>query len=174
MKMKCLALSVVMALGVAQTAAAAEFLSNGTYLRGDIGGSELDWSGGNDDGALTGGVGLGYDFGNGVRVDGRLDLTRQYHSDEDFGSTTLLGNLYYDFPVSDVASPYLGAGIGWGWLGDGKTGDENGMAWSLMGGLNMSVTDSVTGDVGYRFRQIELDGADVSDHSILAGLRYAF
>ena len=109
-----------------------------------------------------------------MRVDGRIDSTKQYNSDEQFGSTTMLGNLYYDFQVSDVASPYVGVGLGWGWLGDGKTGDDDGRTWALMGGLNMSVTDAITGDVGYRYREIQLDGANVDDHSVLAGLRYAF
>ena len=151
----------------------------GWYLRGDLGWSWLNWDGGENDGAMTGGGGLGYDYGNGVRADMRVDYTGDYKSGstlvpQDFTTTTALANAYYDFQVSDVASPYVGAGLGWGWAGNGKLGDDDGLTWALMAGLNLRMTDSIVADVGYRYRDIIVSGEDLTDHSILAGLRFSF
>jgi opacity protein-like surface antigen len=186
--LKSLLLAGAAALFVSGTAMAADISPDdytpppsegGWYLRGDLGWSWLNWDGGEDDGAMTGGGGVGYNYGNGVRADLRLDYSDKYETGTDpdvvdFSTTTALANAYYDFPVSDIASPYVGAGIGWGWAGDAKVGDDDGFAWSLMAGLNLRMTDSIVADVGYRYRDIMVTGEDLTDHSILAGLRFSF
>lgn len=187
-RFKALALAGVAAMFVSGAAMAADISTDdytpppsegGWYLRGDLGWSWLNWDGGEDDGAMTGGGGIGYEYGNGVRADVRVDYSGEYDSGsalvpQDFSTTTALANAYYDFQVSDIASPYVGAGLGWGWAGDGKLGDDDGFAWSLMAGLNLRVSDSVVADVGYRYRDIGVSGENLTDHAVLAGLRFSF
>ncbi len=47
------------------------------------------------------------------------------------------------------------------------------LPYSLMAGTEIGLTDNLSADVGYRFRQI-LDGPDPNDHQVLVGLRYKF
>ena len=165
------------ALFMAAQAQAADFgygSSSSLYMRGDIGWSWLNWSGGPDDDELTGGLGIGSYLDNGMRADLRYDLSDKYSSPGDFSIQAVTGNFYYDFPTGNIASPYLGAGVGYGWAGSGKTGDDKGFAGQLLGGLNLRMTDTLTGDVGYRYRDIFLKGDDLVDHSLLAGVRYSF
>ena len=186
-RLKSFALAGAVAMCVSSAAMAADMdteytpppSEGGWYLRGDLGWSWLNWDGGENDGAMTGGGGLGYAYGNGVRADMRVDYSGEYKSGtdlapQDFATTTALMNAYYDFPVSDTASPYVGAGLGWGWAGDGKAGDDDGFAWSLMAGLNLRMTDSIMADVGYRYRNIGVSGDNLNDHAVLAGMRFSF
>ena len=77
---------------------AEEYQEMGFYLRGDIGWSFLDW--GEDDNALTVGGGVGYQFNDYLRSDVRVDWSGDYDvgADADLNMTTVLGNLYFDFP----------------------------------------------------------------------------
>ena len=174
------------ALCLAGAAHAADFSSDytpplsegGFYVRGDLGGSWLDWKG-KDDGGFAWGGGLGYDYGNGVRTDLRLERDGTFKTGDalvpqNFDTTTVLLNGYYDFQVSEIASPYLGAGIGWGKATSGKSGDDDGFTYAGMAGLNLRLADSLVGDVGYRYRDINLSGDDLTDHSVLAGVRFGF
>lgn len=185
--LKSLVLAGVAAMSLSGAAMAADMSTDytpppsdgGWYLRGDLGWSWLNWDGGENDGALTGGGGIGYAYGNGVRADLRVDHTGEYKSGstlvpQDFNTTTALVNTYYDFQVSDIASPYVGAGLGWGWAGNGKLGDDDGFTWALMAGLNLRMSDSIVADVGYRYRDIMLSGENLTDHAVLAGLRFSF
>ncbi len=124
---------------------------------------------------LAWGGGLGYAYGNGLRADLRLERAGEYDGGaEDFSTTTALINGYYDFQVSEIASPYIGVGAGWGWAGNGKTGDDDGFAYAAMAGLNLQISSGIIGDVGYRYREVQLKGADLPDHSIMAGVRFSF
>jgi opacity protein-like surface antigen len=42
-----------------------------------------------------------------------------------------------------------------------------------MAGAELSLTDQLSADIGYRYRQI-LSGDDPSDHQVLVGLRFKF
>lgn len=159
-----------------QQAQAADFMpapGSGWYLRGDLGWSWLNWSGGADDDVLTGGAGLGKVLAYGLRADARVETSEPYESDTEFKVTTLMGSLYYDFPTDQAASPYVGAGVGAGWASE-KPGDDFGLAWQVSAGLNMRISDTLTGDVGYRFRDVVLSGDNLTDHALLAGVRFSF
>lgn len=186
-QIKSLALAGAAAMFLSSAAMAADLMTDdytppsdsSWYLRGDLGWSWLNWDGGDNDGAMTGGGGIGYAYGNGVRADLRLDYSGEYKTGtglapQEFSTTTALTNAYYDFQVSDIASPYVGAGLGWGWAGNGKAGDDDGLTWALMAGLNLRMTDSIMADVGYRYRDIMLSGDDLTDHSVMAGVRFSF
>ena len=95
----------------------------GFYLRGDIGWSFLEWSGGKDDNAFTGGGGVGYQFTQNLRGDVRVDWSGDYDigPNADLSTTTLLGNMYFDIPTETIFTPYVGGGAGWGWASvDGR------------------------------------------------------
>jgi opacity protein-like surface antigen len=185
---------------------------NGWYIRGDAAyrWSELDGADyitygcdecGSDpgtnkfnkhelDGALTLGVGVGYQITNYLRT----DLTADYLFDSDFdGSTSdginvstdsssysaflLLANAYVDLGTYSGFTPYIGAGIGgahvkWDDLrntfpgvDDVHEGSENWrFAFALMAGASYCLTDKLTLDGGYRYTRVE-GGRMFEEHS---------
>jgi opacity protein-like surface antigen len=146
----------------------------GFYLRGDFGWSFLEWSGGSDDDALTVGAGIGAEWNDYLRSDVRLDWSGNYETTiSDLSATTLLGNAYIDIPLT-LFTPYAGAGAGWGWVEKDGGGDDSGFTYSFMGGATFGLTNNLALDAGYRFREIILDGADFTDHSISAGALFKF
>ena len=153
-----------------------DYQAMGLYLRGDLGWSFLDWDGGNSDDALAVGAGIGYQATENLRGDVRVDWSGDYEvaPGADMSTTTVLGNMYFDWKNTSVITPYLGAGLGWGWANNTPTGDESGFAYALMGGASVDMTDMIALDVGYRFRDIMVDGDNVTDHSVLAGVRVKF
>lgn len=143
----------------------------GWYLRGDVGYSWLENDGDNDS-ALAVGGGIGYQYSENLRTDIRADWAGM---GGDQSLTTVLGNLYFDIPLETVFTPYLGAGVGYGWASNDnrRNGDDNGFAFALMAGVEFGLTDSLSADLGYRYRQV-LSGDDPHDHQILVGMRYSF
>jgi opacity protein-like surface antigen len=145
------------------------------YFRGDIGWSFLEWNGGRDDEALSAGAGVGYLWNDVLRSDVRLDWSGNYHTNiSDFAATTLLGNTYINIDLQlTPITPYAGAGVGWGWV-ETDGGDDSGFTYSLMGGAVFGLSENLALDAGYRFREIELEGPDFTDHSISAGALFRF
>ena len=148
----------------------------GLYLRGDLGWSFLEWSGGDDDSALAAGGGVGYRFNDNRRADVTLDWAGDYNvaPGADMSTTTVLGNLYFDWANDSAFTPYVGAGLGYGWVNDTPSGDESGIAYGLATGVAMKLTDSVDLDVGYRFRDTMISGSDPQEHIVSAGVRFNF
>jgi opacity protein-like surface antigen len=158
--------------GVSGTAFAADaevpvdtYGAMGFYVRGDAGWSWLDTQNNGSNEFVLGG-GVGYQANEYLRGDIRGDYAGIGSNDH---MSTVLGNLYFDIPTDTMITPYLGAGVGYGWA----SGKDDGMAYSLMAGAEVSLSDNLSADVGYRYRQI-LDGADPFDHEVLVGLRYKF
>ena len=48
----------------------------------------------------------------------------------------------------------------------------NGVAFGLMAGVEVNLTDNLSADIGYRYRQIFSE--DAYDNEALIGLRYSF
>jgi len=153
-----------------------EYAAMGFYLRGDIGWSFLQWSGGSDDSALAAGIGAGYKFNDQIRADLRYDWAGSYDiaPGAEMDVSTVLGNLYFDIPTDTVFTPYLGAGVGYGWGTVKGGGDKDGMAFALMAGTGINLSDNIDIDVGYRFREVMSSGANPMEHQILTGLRFKF
>ena len=147
----------------------------GLYLRGDIGWSFLEWSGGSDDSALLLGGGVGYQFNENMRADLTVDWAGNYDvaPGADMSTTTVLGNLYFDWANDSAFTPYVGAGIGYGWVDDAP-GNDSGIAYGLAAGVSMGLTDNIDLDVGYRFRDIMISGSDPMEHQVSAGIRFNF
>jgi opacity protein-like surface antigen len=142
--------------------------SSSFYIRGDAGWSWLSTDE-DDDSALVLGGGVGYQFNDNLRTDLRADWAGMGGDDNSF--TTVLGNVYFDIPTETILTPYVGAGIGYGWV-DSDGNDDNGVAFGLMAGVEVNLTDNLSADVGYRYRQILSE--EVYDHQALVGLRFGF
>ena len=138
------------------------------YLRGDMGWSWLSTKEDNGSTFVLGG-GLGYKFNDHLRTDARIDYAGIGNSNHDFGS--VLGNVYFDIPTSTVFTPYVGAGLGYGWSDD-HGDNESGVTYALMAGMEVTLTDNISADIGYRFRQII--NSDTYTNEALVGLRYSF
>lgn len=150
-------------------------LQGGWYLRADAGWSWLEWKG-RDDSAFAAGGGIGYRFNENLRTDLRVDWAGNYslNAGRDMSVTTALGNLYFDIPTDTAFTPYVGAGAGYGWGTIDGGSDKDGFAYALTAGVDVALSDQLSMDVGYRFRQILASGADPMEHQVLVGLRYGF
>lgn len=174
-------LAATMLAAVASPALAADMdapvdsVVDGWYLRADAGWSFLAWSG-RDDSAFVGGGGIGYRFNENMRTDLRVDWAGTYdlNPPRDMDVTTVLGNLYFDIPTDTAFTPYVGAGAGYGWGSVDNGRDKDGMAFALMAGAEVAMSDNLSLDVGYRFRSIMSDGANPMEHQVLMGVRYGF
>jgi opacity protein-like surface antigen len=155
-------------------AAASEAM--GLYLRGDAGMSFLNWSGGDDDAGLSVGGGIGYRYNNNMRTDLTVDWNGDYSigAGANLSTTTVLGNLYYDFANDSAFTPYVGAGLGYGWVNRDIGTDRSGLAYGLTAGVAVDLTTNMAIDVGYRFRDTMIKGSDPYEHAIVAGVRFSF
>lgn len=170
-----LVLGVVVAAGLAGTAQAADsyapeavITATNWYLRADGG---FSWLNTQDDTVNSGviGGGVGYQFNDNLRADLRVDYAGL--GNDDHSLTTALGNVYFDIPTQTMMTPYLGAGIGYGWATN-PDDNNNGAAFAVMAGVEVHITDNVSADIGYRYRQVL--SQDAYDNEALIGLRYGF
>lgn len=179
---KVLLLAGVIAVPFAVTAkaadidppAAADPQMVGLYLRGDIGWSFLEWSGGDDDDNFVAGGGVGYRFNDSFRMDVTADISGDYEiaPGAEISTTTVLGNAYFDWANDSMFTPYVGAGLGWGFV-DGAV-DDDGLAFGLAAGVSLDLTNNLAIDTGYRFRDIMIEGEDTQEHQVTTGIRFSF
>ena len=118
----------------------------------------------------------------------------------EWGVQTLFANAYWDFHNSTAFTPYVGGGLGLGFIKSKYTADVNGdgdsesltqydtvFAWNLGAGCSYAFTEHLSADLAYRF--VGLGYTDVSkraDNSkvsmgttpyaneFILGLRYTF
>lgn len=132
----------------------------------------------------TGSVGL-----NDVTIDGAAT----FDVDGSASTTYLLGNLWFDLDTGSGFTPYVGGGIGAGYITAEGTSTVPysvdlsgwGLAYQLGAGVKFDVADNIALDLGYRWKSIvnaELTGgvnnddaiADFGSHVIQAGLTFGF
>ena len=146
----------------------------GFYLKGQIGWTFMDTSFRRNDDAFGAEIGVGFTLNDVFRV----DLTGDYSGSYDIGLAnnlniwTLLGNAYVSVPILEVVSPFVGLGLGWGWVD--TRGGADGFTLAAHAGVTFAVTERLNFDVSYRFRDIMVKGPDYADHSVLAGFRVGF
>jgi Opacity protein and related surface antigens len=162
----------------------------------------FSYSPGDDsDTVFGGGISVGYDFSHRVGLPIRLELDYTARSEGEaknranileqssgktFGTTkkdkislqTLMVNAWVDIPTGTAVTPYLGGGIGFGFVNyksnlnfvdltagtesgseSGSTNETN-FAWSLGAGVAYDITERWTVDLGYRY--IDAGEASVS------------
>jgi opacity protein-like surface antigen len=144
----------------------------GIYFRGDAAWSFLEWSGGSDDNSFVAGGGIGYQFNDMLRSDVTLDMSGGYKvaPGAEISTTTILGNLYLDIPTETMFTPYVGVGVGYGWVDS----NPDGLAVGFSTGVAVGITPNLDVDAGYRLRDIMNEGPDVIEHQATMGLRFKF
>jgi opacity protein-like surface antigen len=153
------------------------YAATGFYLRGDAGWSWLNWGEAEDsaDAPIAGG-GVGYQWGQMFRTDLRFDYGFGYDlgEGEEASIGTATANAYIDMPIDFALKPYVGAGVGYGFVDADNGESDDGLAAALTGGVTFDVNQGVAVDVGYRFRNIFGEEDDIQDHAVTGGLRFKF
>lgn len=154
-------------------------------------------------GAITGGIGAGYQVNEFLRLDATLDgtPTTQYSGvvstteSTKISAINLMANAYVDLGTYQGFTPYVGAGIGAADLttsaamSNGSTQRAGGasrwnFAYALMAGTSYRINSSLALDLGYRYiHEGRAQSADtgsgavtydnVRAHEIRMGLRYS-
>lgn len=123
-------------------------------------------------------------------VDGSVALPV---TDGSASTTYLLGNVWFDIDTGSGFTPYLGGGLGVGYvtaqgtlpapLGDVIDMAGWGLAYQVGAGVKVDVADNIALDLGYRWKAIvdaDLEGggdsaiADLGSHVVQAGLTFGF
>lgn len=151
----------------------------------DGGGNTARMNIGSDtDSTFGGSLALGYDFAKQFNVPVRAEVEYSLFSEAEGGKTwrlsgmslnmkqtfqiqTLFLNAYWDIDTGTKFTPYIGAGLGMGFIGTkgkmkfndgtdvygGSTGSKTvtNFAWNIGAGLGYDITDNWTIDAGYRF-----------------------
>jgi len=152
--------------------------TSGIYLRGDVGTSYLDWGTATSPWGFTGGAGIGYQFDQNLRTDLTWDRSGNFTvaPGASISTSTVLGNVYYDWKNESPITPYIGAGLGYGWEWDnnGTQASNQGLAVGLAAGVAYDMTNNLALDVGYHFHDILSSGTTVPEHQATVGLRFKF
>jgi opacity protein-like surface antigen len=106
----------------------------------------------------------------------------------------LLGNVWYDFVNDTSFTPYIGAGVGYGYTElatddfDGAY-EASGLLYQLGAGVKFDVADNIALDLGYRYRVLSdanttFDGEEIGggyeiktdaiNHIVQAGVTFSF
>jgi opacity protein-like surface antigen len=149
-----------------------ETTNSGIYFRADAGWSFLEWSGGADDSQFVLRSGVGHQFNDFLRADLTADFSGNYEiaSGSEISTAVVLGNVYLDWANDTPFTPYVGVGLGYGWVEN----KPNGLVAGLTAGVAVNITENLDFDVGYRFRDIMADGPDVIEHQATVGMRFKF
>ncbi len=128
---------------------------------------------------------LGYKFSGPLRaeLEYRLDSNAIEGSNADLDVESLLGNLWYDFSLSERLRPYIGAGLGQSTLEIGSY-DDDVLTAQLGAGLYFHLTPRLVLDASYRYTEAlddppsNVGGVNVeteySSHNVGLGLRFNF
>jgi opacity protein-like surface antigen len=207
-KVKLLAVACIVVLSASAASAAdgrAYFgINAGVFMPTDnkgttnIGTADIEF----DTGFTTSAYG-GYEFGNGLRLEGELTYKQAdmhidklmlggiiSNIDSDVSIFGTMANVFFDFKNSSPVTPYIGGGIGFAsvYVGQGRL--TNGVsiweedydrvfAYQVGAGVGYNVTNNVTLDLGYRYfdtsdLKIYLYDAKFASHNVVAGARFKF
>lgn len=110
-------------------------------------------------------------------------------TDGSASTTYLLGNLWFDLDTGSGFTPYVGGGVGAGFVSaSGNFGGPLdlsgwGLAYQVGAGVKVDVAENIALDLGYRWKAIvdaDLTGGgddaigDLSSHVVQAGLTFGF
>ncbi len=185
LRFKSLLLAAALVLPAAGIAKAADYTppaeqvdatTMGLYLRGDLGASWLRSSGWSKDHAFAFSGGVGYQYTDYLRGELAVDWSGRYTiaPGAKISTGAVLGNVYFDVKNDSMFTPYVGAGLGYGWINGSGTADKSGLAMGVNAGVSVDLTSNLAVDVGYRFRDIAVKGTDPREHQIMTGLRFKF
>jgi outer membrane autotransporter protein len=89
-------------------------------------------------------------------------------------TTTVMGNLYFDLKNDTAFTPYVGAGVGYGWVSGPLYPGNNGLALGVNAGVSVDMTSNLAVDIGYHYRNIGSTAPKIDEHQVTAGLRFKF
>jgi len=110
-------------------------------------------------------------------------------------AVTVLGNIWYDFDLGSGLRPYVGGGVGVGFVDSDHTptgaieewnDSDTVLAYQVGAGVKFAVSDAIDIDASYRFRGLSdvgfsssiggytVDSEDVYTHVIQVGLAFKF
>lgn len=211
---KRLAIAFALVIALAMPAAAAEV--NGIYggikfidsIQTVWGTSDL--SGSQSQNTVGGGIFIGYDFYHQHQFPLRAEIEYAIRTDVDteidtdggrgnsidanFGLQTLMANLYLDFHNSTAFTPYIGGGLGMGFIrtdyefNDGarnfsKSETNTVFAWNVGLGCAYAFNDNISADLAYRYvglgeNEVKAWNAKLNTmggaHEFSLGLRFTF
>jgi opacity protein-like surface antigen len=150
--------------------------NTGFYLRSDVGASFLRWSAFNNDTGLIAAVGAGYQWNDYFRT----DITGQWAGGYNIGladnihTTKILANGYLDLANATAFTPYIGAGIGYGWAYGNAYGSTSGVAIAGHAGVAYAMSNNLALDVSYNIIDTVGDTNQPVEHQVTAGLRFKF
>ena len=198
MRKTSLVLLSMMVLGMCATIANAQ--GTGIYFSGNLGGirvmdSDVTWYDGFQDEAkfdtgIVTTVAIGWDFGIGLRPEFELgfrfnEVDRQFPNGigGEIYSSSIMGNLFFDFIPHQRVSPFIGAGVGFAnvevdldfWGSD----DDTVFAYQFMAGLSFAVSRNINIDLQYRYfatedPEFDFFESEYKTHSVMGGIRIRF
>ncbi|MBL8594250.1 MAG: porin family protein [Devosia sp.] len=131
-------------------------------------------------------------YGASRNVNGASEGALSIDLDGTVTTVGLLGNLWVDFDTGSGFTPYIGGGLGVGYVHAESPGagpvapldaDGVGLAYQLGAGVQVDVADNIALDLGYRWKgvsaEISGDGtedvvAHVGSHVVQVGLTFGF
>lgn len=121
---------------------------------------------------------------------GKLEYKDGKGWDNEISQFSMMFNVYVDFNLGTITSPYFGAGFGYSHmkhdvLSRGENVSEGVIGWQLMAGLGFNISRYFTIDVGYRyvdfgrfkneFKDMGFkDSVKLTSHEFLIGGRLGF
>lgn len=198
--------AVAPAAAAAPTGFYATFFAGGSFASGDMTYSDtsipvgITFQTDLDPGFIVGGA-LGMSVYQNLRGEIEFSYMQATVDDSDLPSGfpeltstgyNLLGNLWYDFENDTDFTPYLGAGVGYGYNETGAEGENyesSGLLYQLGGGVKFDVADNIALDVGYRYRvlsdaSVTMNGVEppagmdvktnATNHIVQAGITFGF
>jgi opacity protein-like surface antigen len=138
----------------------------------------------------SGAVGLSEVTISGGPAPGPFDNDTYAITDGSASVSYLLGNLWFDIDTGSGFTPYIGGGLGAGYVTAEGTAvgtpiDMSGWGWAYQvgAGVKIDVADNMALDLGYRYKAVvgaELEGggddavADLGSHVVQVGLTFGF
>ena len=194
---KILALSLMLALGLAAPAAAQDFST--FYVTPKIMTSyqRADMDNGHERSSVFGlGFAVGTDLSYSSSLPVRVETEYLYHGNQtfqgggvnhDLSAHSIMANAFLDLQTDSPLTPYVGGGLGMAYLNDhvsanGASAKVNrwNFAWNVGGGVAFSLNESLALDLGYRYMDLgKTDGVylntpstiDLTAHEFGLGLR---
>lgn len=154
--------------------------------------------------AITATLGAGYQFGTGLRlgVEGGYNIHKTDsikggpagNAIGDMTTFTLMGVVQKEFDIGSPFRPYVGAGVGWGWVDTDNVGpvftaanysnaQQDNFAYQLSAGVSYALTSDLDLTLGYRYLVVDdlkfksetpSYKSDYNSHSVLIGVRAVF
>ena len=157
----------------------------GVYALGSLGVSQVDAEAVSFDDGFNAELGLGYDFGNDIRVEATWERNEidsatilGYTVDTDSSTDTVLFSIYKDFSNSSKLTPFIGGGLGSTSVNDDNNSWDSGFTYALSVGASYELSENLDayGKVQTLYAEPQIENADVDGNAVSAklGLRYSF